>query len=160
MGYVATSSGFVFLSFAVALAFSSKNSSPEAISSIFPVLVVCLACGLILVFGGLAGFWTDYLKLRKSQLVERAKIQQRLLVKTKDVQEAVNAVLNSGTYLIHSDKKSILSRVEDLRKEVNAYAIKRMLDANFVDEARENIGEYTQQILNFNTAKLQVGSSC
>lgn len=60
MGYLGISSGLGFLSSVAILGFYSVNNRSEALASLFSILALpCLACGLVLVFGGLTVFWMD-----------------------------------------------------------------------------------------------------
>jgi DNA helicase-4 len=156
MGYVGVYLGLVFLSFAITLVFLLVDNRSDALTAFFSIPAFpCLVCGIVLIFGGLVGFCADYLGSRKSQLKARARIQADVLGKIKEIQEATNAIKNSGTYLIYSDKKSIISKIEDLQKEIDAHVTKKILEADFVNKTRLFLSECVQLILNYNQEFIQ-----
>jgi DNA helicase-4 len=151
MGYVGISSGLGFLSFIAILGFSSVTNRSEDLNSIFSILAFpCLACGLTLVFGGLTVFWVDSLESRKTRLKERTRIQDKVLEQTTQIGKTISEIENSGTYLIYSNKKSVTSKIEDLRKEIDAYVIKKVLKADFVTETKEILNDYAGRVSDYN----------
>lgn len=151
--YVGMTLGLVFLSFAVVFRFYSVNSVAESSAGFFAVLAFpSLVCGLVFVFGGLVGIWMNYLGSRKSRLVARARIQDELLGKTKEIQKDTNAIRQSGTYLTYPSKKSVISKIENLQKEIATYAVRKALEADFVDKnkIKEILNECNVLILNYN----------
>ncbi|MCJ7634453.1 UvrD-helicase domain-containing protein [Candidatus Bathyarchaeota archaeon] len=154
--YVEIISGLVFLFFVLTIGFFSVNTRSEPLTSLFSILAYpFLALGLVLIFVGLAGFWANYLRSRKLQLKERARIQDKIHAATVEIQEAFNKIKSSGTYLIYSNKEVILSKINAIRKEIDACEAKKMLKTDFVNKTKEVLDEYAELIVNYNPHFIQ-----
>lgn len=155
LGYVSISFGLLFLSFAVVFGFYSVNvlEIPLALYAIlgFPIF----ACGLGLFLWGFKHIWADYLEYCNLHLKAREEIQEICLGKIAEIQKVTREMENSGTYLIYSNKNSVLSKIEDLRKEVDAYAVKKMLKADFVKNIKKILDDYTGLVSDYNQKFIQ-----
>ncbi len=143
MGYIGVSSGLVFISLAAILGFS-----------LFAISFPCLIGGLVLVSGGIIGFMEDYSISGKSKIAELAKIQKDILLKFEAIQKIIDEIKNSGTYLIYSEKKNINLKIESLKKEIDAYATKKV-SSDFYNKVRESLNEFTELIFSYNQNFIQ-----
>ncbi|HLE75872.1 MAG TPA: UvrD-helicase domain-containing protein [Candidatus Bathyarchaeia archaeon] len=155
VGYVSISFGLLFLSFAVVFGFYSVNvlEIPLALYAMlgFPIF----ACGLGLFLWGFKHIWADYLEYCNSQLKAREEIQEIVSGKIVEIKKLTGEVENSGTYLIYSSKNSVLSKIADLRKEVNAYTVKKMLKADFANNTEKILDDCTELISDYNQKFIQ-----
>jgi DNA helicase IV len=67
-----------------------------------------------------------------------------------DIYNAVNEIKNSGTYLIYSNKKNILSRIDNLVKKIELHNFKKALAEDFVGRTREVMNECKEVIQSYN----------
>jgi hypothetical protein len=84
-----------------------------------------------------------------------AGIPDKILKETEEIQKIINDIKNSGTYLIYSNKKSVISKIEDIQKEIDAYSIRKILKADFVSKTKDNLNECKELILSYNQNFIQ-----
>jgi DNA helicase-4 len=147
-GIFEMSFGLGFISFAIMLRFLSVIDISDSLSAFFLNLTLsCLVSGLVLVFGGIVFIWMDYLNSR----TVRDRIVQEILLREKEIQETVNRIKISGTYLIYSNKKDVTSKIEGLQNEIPVYATKKILKPIFASRLKEILNEYARSILTYNS---------
>jgi DNA helicase-4 len=154
IGYFSLFIGLLFLSFAVFMGFYSLKSSVQ--STLYLLLAIpLLACGASLVFLGVKKIYAYYSEYRNSHLIAGMKIQEEVSEKAKEIQENTNEIRSSGTYLIYPNKKTALLKIENLRKEIDGYTIKKVLKADFVKSVKLLLDECTELISNYNQNFIQ-----
>ena len=79
-----------------------------------------------------------------------AGIPDKILKETEETQKIINDIKNSGTYLIYSNKKSVISKIEEIQKEIETYSIRKVLKADFVSKTKDNLNECKELILSYN----------
>ncbi len=84
-----------------------------------------------------------------------AGIHHKVLYETEEIQKIINDIKNSGTYLNYSNKKSVISKIEDIQKEIETYSIRKMLKADFVNKTKDNLNECKELILSYNQNFIQ-----
>ena len=89
-----------------------------------------------------------------ARVAERARIEE-ILEKASEIQKIINEIKNNGTYLIYTSKKSVISKIENLQKEVNDYAAKKMLNVNFTIKMRETLNLYMRTVIDYNRSFIQ-----
>lgn len=85
-----------------------------------------------------------------AQAAERARIETEILEKASDVQKMINEIKNKDTYLIYPSKKIVIPKIENLQIELNNYATKKMLKANFAIKMRETLNLNMRTVLDYN----------
>jgi DNA helicase-4 len=154
--YFGVSLGLGLIFSAALLAFFSLENGLRTPNMLLANLSLsCLVCGLVFEFGGIAGIWADFLAARKSKLMERERIQNNVLDRIAEIKKAVNELTSDCTYLISPDKKSLISRIAELIKETELNAVKKVLNKDFVNKARESLNKYTEMIENYNQNFIQ-----
>jgi len=83
-------------------------------------------------------------------LAALAGIPDKILKETEETQKIINDIKNSGTYLIYSNKKSVISKIEEIQKEIETYSIRKVLKADFVSKTKDNLNECKELILSYN----------
>jgi hypothetical protein len=79
-----------------------------------------------------------------------AGIPDKILKETEETQKIINDIKNSGTYLSYSNKKSVISKIEEIQKEIETYSIRKVLKADFVSKTKDNLNECKKLILSYN----------
>lgn len=90
-----------------------------------------------------------------AQAAERARIETEILEKASDVQKMINEIKNKDTYLIYPSKKIVIPKIENLQIELNNYATKKMLKANFAIKMRETLNLNMRTVLDYNKNFIQ-----
>jgi hypothetical protein len=128
LGYIGVSLGLVFLSLAITIGLFSATSTSSNLTVFYSTLAL-LFCGLVLAGVGLISLRSDYsLPFRISKQKERAIIEDRIREETREIQEDTNQIGISGTYLIYPNKMKVISKIEALKREVNAHLDLSVLD--------------------------------
>lgn len=75
---------------------------------------------------------------------ERVRIQEEITENLSEIKKTASEIENSGTYLIHSDKDSGISKIKKLRQEMDFYEKKKVLKTDFTNEAKQALNEYSK----------------
>ena len=86
---------------------------------------------------------------------ERVGIQEEITENLAEIRKTVSGIENSGTYLIRSDKDSVISKIMKLQQEIDSYEKKKALKTDFAQEAKQTLKEYTELVLNYNQTFVQ-----
>jgi len=95
-----------------------------------------------------------------SELIPRKElITNSLLKRFEDLQRAtdrkVEAIVNSGTYLIHSDQQQCLNAMKSFEEDLNYCNQSDVLDNECIEEKRRNTEKSRQTVLGYNKDFIQ-----
>lgn len=122
--------GLIFFSSPILLGFSSLISLPFLIT------------GGVWVFVGIVSIVKDYSNSENLKLELSNRIQE--------IEKIVKEIKNSDTYLIYSNKKDILLKIENFQKEIRSYSGKKKLSKDFALRVENFLDVYHKTIISFN----------
>lgn len=149
IGYAGFSLGLVFLSYTAVFLYEEITTTKNEFD-LYAIYFTLLVVGLVLFLIGTKDIYTDYSRARKSKIAEGIRIKTEILEKASEIKKIINEIRNSGTYLIYPSKKSAISKIENLQREIDDYATRKILELDFTVKMKETLNMYRRIVLNYN----------
>ncbi len=78
------------------------------------------------------------------------KISTRIADEVAEISRILNGIVESETYLVYTDKEKVVSKIKTVEAEIDCCTKNNVLDADFVVELGNTLGDYLQFVLNYN----------
>ena len=83
-----------------------------------------------------------------SKLVVQA--EKAILLWFSSLEKKINAIVESGTYLIQTQKDEILGKIDDLQKELEKCASNGFLSLDFINSINAKLNDQRQYLVSYN----------